>query len=71
MDQPGRTFEKRINKHKRSFLLNKNDFNYVNHLISENHNFNSNFNILHVQNKGNICLNHLKLLGINKLKILK
>ena len=63
--QTGRTFDKRINEHKKSFLLNKNDSNYANHLISENHNFNSNFNILHIQNKG-IRLNYLLSLDINK-----
>ena len=47
----GRTFEKRINEHKRSFLYNETDSNYSNHLISENHIFDNNFNILHEINK--------------------
>ena len=56
-----------INEHKKSFLLNKNDSNYANHLISENHNLNSNFNILHIQNKG-IRLNYQESLEINELR---
>ena len=46
--QTGRIFDKRINEHKKSFLLNKNDSYFANHLISENHNFNSYFYILHI-----------------------
>ena len=43
--QSGRTFEKCINEHKWSFLLNKTDSNYPNHPVSENHNFNGYINI--------------------------
>ena len=40
--------------------------NYASHVISENHNFNSNFNILYIQNK-DIRLSYLESLEINKL----
>ena len=46
-----------------NFLLNKNDSNYANHIISEIHNF----NILYIQNKG-IRFNNLKSLEINKVR---
>lgn len=65
--QTGRPFKKRINEHKRSFLNNKHDSNYANHLLEEQHTLNNTFTILHVENKGR-KLNLLESLEINKLK---
>ena len=65
--QTGRTFNTRINEHKQSFLKNKSDSTYSNHLLLENHTFNEDFEVLHVNNK---CkkLSFLECLEINKYK---
>ena len=65
--QTGRNFQKRIHEHYQSFIKDKNDSNYANHLIEYQHNFDPNFKILHSENKG-IKLNLLESLEINKLK---
>lgn len=65
--QTGRNFNKRITEHKNNFLKEKTDSTYANHLLSEKHNFNEDFKILHKENKGK-KLNLLESLEINKLK---
>ena len=54
-------------EHYSSFINNKLDSNYGIHLQESQHNFNQNFQILHLQNKGQ-KLNLLEALEINKLK---
>jgi len=63
----GRTFRTRISEHKNSFLKNKTDSTYAEHLIKENHSFNDSFDILHVEQKS-LKLNLLETLEINKQK---
>lgn len=65
--QTGRNFEKRVNEHHASFIKNKTDSNYSNHLLETNHTFNFNYDILHIEDKGK-KLNLLESLEINKLK---
>lgn len=65
--QTGRNFKKRISEHKNSYIKNKTDSTYACHLIEEKHLFNDNFNILHVENKGQ-RLSLLECLEINKNK---
>jgi GIY-YIG catalytic domain len=65
--QTGRSFKKRISEHKRSFLNQKTDSTYSNHIIEENHDFDENFEILHINSKGT-KLNFLEALEINRLK---
>ena len=65
--QTGRSFKTRIKEHKNSFLNQKNNSNYANHILNENHTFNDNFKILHLENKGK-KLNFLESLEINRLK---
>ena len=65
--QTGRCFRKRLKEHYSSFINNKLDSNYGIHLQESQHNFNQNFQILHLQNKGQ-KLNLLEALEINKLK---
>ena len=67
MDQTGRTFAKRIYEHKIYYLYNKTDSNWANNLISKNHIFNNNMNILHVQNKC-ISLYYIESLEIINLE---
>ena len=57
----------RLTEHKRSFLNNKNNSTYSNHLIENQHTFDENFKVLHVENKGK-KLNFLESLEINRLK---
>ena len=49
------------------FINNKLDSNYGIHLQESQHNFNQNFQFLHIQNKGQ-KLNFLEALEINELK---
>lgn len=65
--QTGRCFKTRINEHRKSFINQKTDSTFANHLINENHNFNPNFKILHIENKS-MKLNLLESMEINKLK---
>ena len=65
--QTGRIFSKRIKEHYSSFINKKSDSHYANHLLEENHDFNNQIKILHIENKGN-RLNLLESLEINKLK---
>ncbi|CAH0562875.1 unnamed protein product [Brassicogethes aeneus] len=65
--QTGRSFITRIKEHRRSYINLKVDSAYASHLITENHTFNNNFKILHLENKG-MKLNLLESLEINKLK---
>lgn len=65
--QTGRNFGQRIKEHFSSFTRKKNDSNYANHLLEENHSFNHNYKILHIENKG-LKLNLLESLEINKFK---
>lgn len=65
--QSGRTFKKRILEHKNSFKNRKDDSTYANHLLEENHMFDDNFDILHIENKGK-KLDLLEALEINKYK---
>lgn len=65
--QTGRNFKKRIKEHFTSFITEKSDSNYANHLIESEHQFNKNFEILHMEKKG-YKLNLLESLEINKLK---
>ena len=63
--QTGRSFQKRINEHKFSFKKKKDNSNYAKHLLNDNHNFNDNFKVLHLENKG-MKLNLLESMEINK-----
>ena len=65
--QSGRAFKHRIAEHKKSFVNELCNSNYANHLISENHHFNDDYKILHIEQKGR-KLNFLEALEINKLK---
>ena len=65
--QSGRSFSKRIKEHYTNFIKKKTHSNYANHLIEYKHNFNPNFQILHIENKGP-KLDLLESLEINKLK---
>ena len=65
--QTGRTFGKRIKEHKRDFQYKKHNSAYSSHLIENNHNFNDNFSVLHIENKSK-KLSLLESLEINKLK---
>lgn len=65
--QSGRSFSKRIKEHYTCYIKEKTHSNYANHLIECNHNFNTNFKILHTENKGR-KLDLLESLEINKLK---
>ena len=65
--QTGRSFQTRIKDHQDSFTKNNKHSTYADHLKSENHIFNNNFDILHVEQKG-LKLNLLESLEINKLK---
>lgn len=62
-----RNFKTRISEHKRSYDYKKLDSNYSNHLITQNHSFDPDFEILHVENKRQ-KLNLLEALEINKNK---
>ena len=65
--QTGRCFRKRLKEHYSSYINKKLDSNYGIHLPESKHNFNHDFQILHIQNKGQ-KLNLLEALEINKLK---
>ena len=65
--QTGRCFRKRLKEHYFSFINKKLDSNYGIHLQESKHNFNQDFQILHIQNKGQ-KLNLLEALEINKLQ---
>ena len=66
--QTGRSFKVRIHEHRASFINNKVEHsNYAKHLVNENHNFDENFKILHIENKGQ-KLNNLEIMEINKYK---
>ena len=65
--QTGRSLQTRITEHKRSFINNKNNSTYSNHLLENQHTFDENFKILHVENKGK-KLNLLESLEIKRLK---
>lgn len=65
VEQTGRSFDDRLKEHHRSFRLRNNNSTYANHLLENNHNFNPDFKILHVQNKSR-KLNLLECLEINK-----
>ena len=60
-----RNFKIRISEHERCFRNKKLESNYGRHLVETGHNFNSDFEILHVENKG-LKLNMLESLEINK-----
>ncbi|MVN25614.1 hypothetical protein GO639_10705 [Staphylococcus aureus] len=65
--QTGRTFRNRIQEHHKSYVNKKTNSTYSNHLLEENHIFNEEFEILHIENKG-LKVNHLEAMEINKLK---
>lgn len=65
--QTGRSFKTRIKDHYDSFTKNNKHSTYADHLRTENHNFNNDFDILHLEQKG-LKLNLLESLEINKLK---
>ena len=65
--QTGRSFEKRIKEHKTSFNKKYTNSHYALHLNNEKHNFDKNFEILHLENKS-IKLNLLESMEINKHK---
>lgn len=65
--QSGRSFSKRIKEHQASFIKRKTDSHYANHLLESGHNFNSNFKILHTEDKGP-RLSLLESMEVNKLK---
>lgn len=65
--QTGRSCSTRIKEHKSSFLNKKSNSNYANHLLEENHVFDDNYKILHIENKGQ-KMNFLECLEINRLK---
>ena len=48
--QTGRSLQTRITEHKRSFINNKNNSTNSNHLLENQHTFDENFKILHVEN---------------------
>lgn len=63
--QTGRSFYKRIKEHKDCYRLQTNNSHYAKHLLEEAHDFNSEFKILHTENKS-LKLNNLEILEINK-----
>lgn len=63
--QTGRTFEQRTCEHEKSYINKKTDSTFANHCLELNHNFNKEFKILHVQEKGK-KLNLLEILEINR-----
>lgn len=65
--QTGRNFNKRHLEHKNSYVKNKTDSTYANHLLEEKHSFSDDFDILHLENKG-LKLSLLECLEINKYK---
>ena len=66
--QTERSCEVRMGEHKRSFNLKDGKSNYDNHFSDEtSHNYNDDFIVLHVSNKG-AKLNTLEALQINKQK---
>lgn len=65
--QTGRTFKQRFLEHRNSFINQKSNSAFADHLIQENHDFCNDFEIMHVQNKGP-KLNFLESLEINKYK---
>ncbi|KAI4468052.1 thap domain-containing protein 9 [Holotrichia oblita] len=65
--QTGRAFKTRIADHYSAYINRKNDSTYANHLIDNNHSFNIDFDILHVENKS-LKLDLLETLEINKYK---
>lgn len=65
--QTGRSFGKRIKEHKTSFNKKHSNSHYAIHLNSEQHNFDENFEILHLENKSK-KLNLLESMEINKCK---
>lgn len=65
--QTGRSFQTRIKDHQDSFTKNNKHSTYADHLKLENHIFNNNFDILHIEQKS-LKLNLLESLEINKLK---
>ena len=65
--QSGRSFSKRMYDHNYSLRYQDGKSNYANHLSENDHNFNDNFKILHVWEKGK-KLDLLEALEINKRK---
>lgn len=64
--QTGRSFKDRIKEHKKCFDNNSTTSSYAEHLILNNHNFDENYKVLHIENKGK-KLNLLETLEINRL----
>ncbi|RYA70278.1 GIY-YIG nuclease family protein, partial [Enterobacter cloacae complex sp. 2DZ2F20B] len=50
--QTGRKFEEWIKEHKSAYVNKKSNSTNANHLIQDHHNFNDEFKILHIENKG-------------------
>ena len=65
--QTGRSFSRRIYDHQYSYNVNDRVSHYAKHVFDENHNFNDDFEILHVADKGK-KLDLLETLEINRLK---
>ena len=67
--QSGRAFETRLKEHIRSWKLSDDKSTFGKHLWENSHTFNpdSNFKILHTENKG-AKLNNLEILEINRAK---
>jgi hypothetical protein len=65
--QTGRSFDKRIAEHRNSFIKDKQDSTYANHLLQETHTFSEDFDILHLENKS-LKLTLLESMEINKYK---
>ena len=65
--QTGRSFGKRIKEHETSYNKKHSNSHYATHLNNEQHIFNNNFEILHLENKS-LKLNFLESMEINKHK---